>query len=134
MIIRQMQPHDVERVANLVTELGYPATAVDIARRFERIDGCDNQILLVADADGEAVAWIHVAAHAYLEHDASAEILGLVVTDQQRGGGIGTALVGAAESWALRQGCGLLRVRSRVIRERAHAFYERHGFQRIKTQ
>ena len=134
MVIRQMEAHDVECVATLITELGYPATSADIARRFERIDGHDNQLLLVADAGGEAIGWIHVAVHPYLENDASAEILGLVVRDAQRGRGIGAALVDAAESWAIRQGCGLLRVRSRIIRERAHAFYERHGFQRIKTQ
>ena len=134
MIIRQMQAHDVECVATLITELGYPATSADIERRFEGIDGHDDQILLVADAGGEAIGWIHVAVHPYLQNDASAEILGLVVTGAQRGRGLGAALVDAAESWAVRQGCGFLRVRSRVIRERAHAFYERHGFQRIKTQ
>ena len=122
--------HDVECVAVLITELGYPATSADIARRFERIDGHDEQILLVADAGGEAIGPdFDVAVHPYLENDASAEILGLVVTDAQRGRGVGAALVDAAEAWAVRQGCGFLRVRSRVIRERAHAFYERHGFQ-----
>ena len=134
MTIRPMQRHDVECVSQLITELGYPATAADIARRFERIDGRDHQVLLVADAGGEAIGWIHVAMHPYLESDASAEILGLVVTDHERGHGIGAALVGAAESWARGQGCGVLRVRSRVTRERAHAFYERHGFHRVKTQ
>jgi GNAT superfamily N-acetyltransferase len=125
---------DTDRVADLITQLGYPATAQQIARRFERIDGQSNQILLVADEQGQAVALVHVAAYPYLENDASAEILGLVVADGSRSQGIGKALVTAAEAWASSLGCGMLRVRSRIHRERAHAFYERNGFQRIKTQ
>src|SRR4051794_7369679 len=105
MIIRRMQTRDIDRVAMLMTQLGYPATALDVARRFERIDGRENQILLVADADAGAIGWIHVAMHPYLECDASAEILGLVVADDQRGHGIGTALVKAGESWAAGHGC-----------------------------
>ncbi len=125
---------DADRVADLLTQLGYPATTRQIAQRFERLEGERNQTLLVADEGGHAVAWIHVGANPYLECDASAEILGLVVADGYRSMGIGKALVDAAESWASSQGCGLLRVRSRITRERAHAFYERGGFQRVKTQ
>ncbi len=134
MIIRPMQASDVERVADLTTQLGYPATGSDIARRFDRIRGEQNHAVLVADEGGTAIAWIHVTVHPYLENDASAEIMGLVVADGHRGRGIGKALVDAAESWAAAQGCRALRVRSRIVRERAHAFYERSGFHRIKTQ
>ena len=132
--IRPMVATDADCVADLLTQLGYPATTGQIARRFERIERERTQALLVADEGGRAVAWIHVGSHPYLECDASAEILGLVVADGYRSRGIGKALVDAAESWASSQGCGLLRVRSRSTRERAHAFYEREGFQRIKTQ
>jgi GNAT superfamily N-acetyltransferase len=125
---------DADRVADLITQLGYPATGQQIAKRFERIDGQSNQILLVADEEGQAVAWIHVAAHPYLENDASAEILGFVVADGYRSRGIGKALVASAEAWASALGCEVVRVRSRIVRDRAHAFYERNGFQRVKTQ
>ena len=128
-----MNTSDVDRVADLLTQLGYPTTVAEIARRFDRIDREQNA-LLVADDGGIALAWIHVALHPYLESEATAEIVGLVVADGHRSRGIGKALVDAAESWAAAKGCGALRVRSRIARERAHAFYERAGFQRIKTQ
>jgi GNAT superfamily N-acetyltransferase len=134
VVIRPMRADDVDRVANLLTQLGYPATGPEIARRFERIGGERNQALLIADEAGTAIAWMHVAVHPYLESDTTAEIVGLVVADGHRSRGIGKALVDAAESWAAAQGCRMLRVRSRIVRERAHAFYERAGFQRIKTQ
>ena len=134
MRIRRMVATDADRVADLITQLGYPATGGQIAKRFERIDGQSNQILLVADEDGQAVAWIHLAAHPYLENDASAEILGFVVADGYRSRGIGRSLVASAEAWASALGCGMLRVRSRIVRERAHVFYEGNGFRRVKTQ
>lgn len=129
-----MEARDIEQVAALITQLGYPSTPQDIARRFTHIDGRDDQALLVADDGRAVVAWMHVGSHRYLESDESAEILGLVVAEEQRSRGIGAALVGAAEKWAAQHGCQVLRVRSRTTRPRAHAFYERGGFERVKTQ
>jgi ribosomal protein S18 acetylase RimI-like enzyme len=134
MIIRIMEARDVDRVADLLTQLGYPSTPQQIARRFTRVDGRDNQALLVADDGSAVVGWMHVGAHPYLESDDSAEILGLVVAEEQRSRGIGAALVSAAENWAIEHGYQVIRVRSRITRDRAHAFYERGGFERIKTQ
>lgn len=134
MNIRMMETRDVDRVAGLLTELGYPSTPQQIARRFTRIDGRADQALLVADDGRAVVGWMHVGTHPYLESDESAEILGLVVADGQRSRGVGTALVRAAEKWAVEHGCEAIRVRSRITRDRAHAFYERGGFERIKTQ
>ena len=129
-----MERRDVDGVADLVTQLGYPSTPQDIARRFERLDGRDDQALFVADDGSAVVGWMHVGSYPYLESDDSAEILGLVVAEGQRSRGVGGALVGAAETWAAERGCQVIRVRSRITRDRAHAFYERGGFERIKTQ
>jgi GNAT superfamily N-acetyltransferase len=129
-----MTANDVEQVAALTSELGYPSNADQISRRLARIVGQPHQMIYVAEDAGMAVAWLHVAVHAYLESDAFAEILGLVVGERHRGRGIGHALVTTAEEWAGANGCRIIRVRSRVSRERAHAFYERGGFRRVKTQ
>jgi GNAT superfamily N-acetyltransferase len=42
--------------------------------------------------------------------------------------------VAKAEAWARARGCPSLTVRSNVVREHAHPFYESLGFARIKTQ
>jgi GNAT superfamily N-acetyltransferase len=61
-------------------------------------------------------------------------IEGFVVDEQARSGGIGARLLEALEIWARARGCNALRVQSNVIRKRAHAFYERHGYVKLKTQ
>jgi GNAT superfamily N-acetyltransferase len=47
---------------------------------------------------------------------------------------VGKLLVQAAVRWAAERGYAKVRVRSNVVREDAHRFYEREGFQRAKTQ
>jgi PhnO protein len=61
-------------------------------------------------------------------------IRGLVVDETRRSAGIGAALVEAAAEWTARHGFRTLRVRSNVVRERTHGFYERQGFTRAKSQ
>jgi GNAT superfamily N-acetyltransferase len=129
-----MTPNDAEQVAALTSELGYPSNADQISRRFARIDAQPDQAILIAEEAGVAVAWLHVGVHGYLESDAFAEILGLVVGGGHRSHGVGRALLNAAEEWARAHDCASVRVRSRVARERAHAFYEQNGFRRLKTQ
>ena len=91
--------------------------------------------VFVAQVDGEVVGWVDVFARQMLLDDGMAEISGLVVGDGQRGRGIGLRLMEAAESWAASVGCQIMRVRSNVIRERAHRFYtERLGYEVVKQQ
>ena len=129
-----MAPEDSAVVADLCGQLGYPATPDQILERFTRIERHNRAALFVGDDEGRVVGWIHVAIVQVLEADLYAEIGGLVVDDTHRSRGVGAALVNAAEQWARDNGCGAMRVRSRVMRERAHAFYERSGYARIKTQ
>jgi GNAT superfamily N-acetyltransferase len=43
-------------------------------------------------------------------------------------------LLDRAEMWAREKGFSATSLRSNVIRERAHAFYERQGYEHTKTQ
>jgi len=129
-----MTHEDCAAVAALCGQLGYPATTGDIRARFDSITARGAGIVFVAENDGSLVGWIHASVSPVLEADLYAEIAGLVVDESCRSHGVGAALVQAAERWARTAGCGAMRVRSRVMRERAHAFYERNGYARIKTQ
>ena len=133
--IRTARNYDAEAIAALGAQLGYPATRQQIASRLAGIESdLSSRVLVAEDASGRVVGWLHVAARAQLTEDSAAEILGLVVDETARGGGIGAALLAAAEAWARNAGCAHVRVRSRVERERAHRFYQRAGFAKVKTQ
>ncbi len=62
------------------------------------------------------------------------EITSLVVAAEVRSRGIGAELVAAVTQWLQSRGIGRMRVRCNAVRERAHRFYETHGFELTKTQ
>ncbi len=132
MIVRAAESRDIPALASLAGELGYPTATEEMAQRFAGLD--ERDAVLVAEHDGACVGWIQVSIVETLETGRFAEIRGLVVTESQRSAGVGAALVGAAEEWARQRGCPRVRVRSNVIRERTHRFYERLGFRAVKSQ
>ena len=135
--IRKARRSDAERIAQLSGELGYPATAGQIATRLRQLKPASKHAVFVAecsDATVGLVGWVHVSVSHLLESDIRAEVNGLIVAEGQRSAGAGAKLLEAAEEWARRHGCQGMNVRSNVIRERAHGFYERNGYEHYKTQ
>lgn len=128
-----MRADDAPAVAALTTQLGYPVDAVEMLRRAQPIMDRDDHVLLVAiDEADRPIAWLHVLRHATLEGPESALIAGLVVDEDARSVGTGTALLSAGEAWARGHALDTMLVRSRSSRTRAHRFYERMGFVETK--
>lgn len=136
LTIRTPEPADYARLAELAGELGYPSTAEDIARRLARLaDISPQHTVFVAQRAGEPIAgWICMAVQGTIESDAHAEITGFVVGSEFRSQGVGEQLLARAEAWARARGVTSVRLRSNVIRDRAHAFYLREGYENYKTQ
>ena len=137
MKIRRARRGDAERIAQLSGELGYPASAAQVATRLRQLTPVSKHAVFVAESPDAAtgvVGWVHVSVAHLLERDIRAEVNGLVVAEGQRSAGAGAKLLEAAEEWARRRGCRGMNVRSNVIRERAHGFYERNGYEHYKTQ
>jgi len=133
-VIRRARVEDAAAIAALSGELGYPAAAEQMAARLCDVIGREDLAVFVAEEHGTVSGWIHMIECRRLEEDRFAEIGGLVVSETQRGSGIGARLIAAAEQWARERGCGKVFVRSNVIRERAHKFYEREGYVCFKKQ
>jgi GNAT superfamily N-acetyltransferase len=131
--IRPIQRADAAAAAVLCAQLGYPTDVPALLARMEQIAGDSNRAVLVASLDDEVVGWIDLSIEYHLQSEPAAFIGGLVVSERARGQGIGRRLSRAAEDWARARGVARLRVRSNVIRERAHAFYLRDGYARVKT-
>lgn len=133
--IRRAKARDAARLAELAGHLGYPATPAEIAQRLRTIKAASQHAVLVAESpDRKVIGWLHVSVSPLLEVELRAEVNGLVVAEDERSRGTGALLLRAAEQWARRRGCKNMSVRSNVIRDRAHQFYLRHGYEHYKTQ
>ena len=133
--IRRVRRGDVERVAELCAQLGYPATAKEMRMRLRAVMKHRASACLVAESrDAGVIGWIHVSVTPLLEVGQRAEVNGLVVDEKARSRGAGAMLLAAAEEWAGGKRCKSMSVRSNVLRERAHGFYLRQGYEHYKTQ
>jgi len=133
--IRTPRPEDYPRMAELAGQLGYPAAPQEVARRLAGMQSSDEHVVFVAQSpDGEIAGWIGAFLYRCVEADLRAEISGLVVDDRLRSQEVGRRLLQRAEQWAREKGCASATLRSNVVRERAHAFYQRHGYEHTKTQ
>jgi len=120
---------DAAPIAELLTELGYPASAADVRQRLAYWLPEPASRVLVAERDGVVVGSIALHVIPYLERTGRwLRIESLVVSKPDRQAGIGRALLGAAERLARRWGCLQIEVTSLRSRADAHAFYRRLGF------
>jgi GNAT superfamily N-acetyltransferase len=131
--IRSATDADAGRIAELNRQLGYPTSEEELRQRLDPILKSPEEAVFVAVDGSHPIGWIHVAIERGLEASHVAGLRGLVVDEAHRSGGVGRALLRAAESWARAHGCTVVTVRSRVARERAHRFYQREGYARVKT-
>lgn len=133
--IRRAKLPDAARIAELSGQLGYPSTTEQAKRRLRSIKPAGRNAVFVAESPaGRVIGWTHVSLTPLLEMDLRAEVNGLIVANEERSRGAGAALLEAAENWARQLNCQYMSVRSNVIRERAHQFYIRNGYEHYKTQ
>ena len=135
MRVRSATPADASAIARLSGQLGYPVAIQSLTPRLQRLLASEKEAVYVAtDANGEVVGWIHGAEQLLVESGVRCEILGLVVDEVVRRGGVGRQLVEAIERWALARGLGEVSVRSAINRAESHPFYQRLGYERVKSQ
>lgn len=132
--LRPARLADAPELAALAGQLGYPSSTDQMASRLAVLLPDPGQlVLVVADEDDRAIAWLHASVRNQLDSDRCVEVVGLVVDAAQRGAGAGARLLAEAESWTRGLGLSLVVLRSNVTRERAHAFYLRQGYERVKS-
>src|SRR5689334_12791070 len=133
--IRNPTNADSAALASLATQLGYKCSSEKIVKRLASFGRENQSNILVAElSGGKIVGWIGMYVSRSLTSDARVEISGLVVDESCRARKIGSALLKSAEDWARTQGCKTIGLHCNVVRERAHRFYERHGYTAHKQQ
>jgi GNAT superfamily N-acetyltransferase len=131
--VRLLQSSDADAVVALLPDLGYAASADQLVRRLAALREWPDQEAFVAEIDGRVVGLCHVQGVRMLISNGYAEIQALVISAACQGQGIGRRLLEHGCAWAASRGYERVRLRSNVIREGAHAFYEHLGFEKSKA-
>ncbi|MGB6482005.1 MAG: GNAT family N-acetyltransferase [Candidatus Acidiferrales bacterium] len=135
LTIRPALLADAPLLAPLAGQLGYASTPEQVATRLLEILQDAHHIILVAERKGSGIAgYIEVFPFRTIGANPRIEIASLVVDESCRSQGVGRLLMDRAEDWARANGYGEAGLRSNVIRERAHQFYENLGYRVNKTQ
>jgi GNAT superfamily N-acetyltransferase len=134
IVVREILPKDAEAVAALSGQLGYASSASEMKDRIEAMLPLKSDHLVLVACDGDqTVGWIEAEIVHHLQSPAHALITGLVVSEEARSLGIGKRLCVEVERWSLGRDVPIVRVTSRMTRERAHQFYLREGYVQTKT-
>ncbi|XZF14784.1 GNAT family N-acetyltransferase [Chitinophagaceae bacterium MMS25-I14] len=133
VIIRLATIGDASAISELSEQLGYNISETDTRKYMELIRNNNNDVVYVAELNGAVAGWMQVFYTVRIESAPFCEIAGLVVNEQYRGMGIGKTLIEYGRNWAAER-CHCLKVRTNVLREKTHRFYEGAGFTEVKEQ
>ncbi|HET7025920.1 MAG TPA: GNAT family N-acetyltransferase [Gemmatimonadales bacterium] len=129
---RLATPDDAAAITALLTQLGYPAAASEMAARLDRMTALgppDRVVVAVMEEQVVGVMTLHLTPELHRAKPIG-RVTALVVDEQVRGSGIGAAMMAEAERILRADGAGLLEVTSNMRRTDAHRFYERLGYLR----
>ena len=131
VLVRDATPDDAERLAALLTTLGYPAEAATVAARFAWLLDVDPTArVLVAEIDGVVHGFATLHATPTLHRPAIVgRITGIAVAEAARQLGIGQRLVEAAEAHFTKLGAGRIEVTSGPTHAPAYGFYRHLGYE-----
>jgi GNAT superfamily N-acetyltransferase len=133
MTIRDMVDGDAEQARSLMTHLGYDLDREEFRRRYQAVAADDRHLLRVAELNGRLAALLHVYVRPAIDKPPEVVVQALVVDANQRGKGIGEAMMRSAEAWARGRGFSSISLSSHIRRADAHAFYEGLGYRIIAT-
>ena len=92
--------------------------------------GGDAAVLLVAEADGERMGFVHIKVeNDYFSGEPRAYVSDVAVAAEAEGRGAGRALMGAAEAWARARGHRTIALDVFAANARARAVYGRLGYE-----
>ena len=127
-------PEYLDGLASLINQWGMPKayTAEALASDLERVLVRDEYRIYLALSGENVVGYAQTSDKHLLCFDPFVEIEQLLVDENCRSAGVGTALMSRIEHDALERGIAMVKLRSQVHRTRAHLFYERMGYEYFK--
>jgi GNAT superfamily N-acetyltransferase len=138
VIFRRAGANDVAAIVRLIAEDQLGATREDPAEplaasylsAFRAIEADPNQLLAVADRDGDVVGCLQITFIPGLSRRGMwrGQIESVRIAAGERGGGHGRAMIGWAIEQCRHRGCGLVQLTADKSRADAHRFYASLGF------
>jgi GNAT superfamily N-acetyltransferase len=101
-----------------------------MGRRLAGISADPSYVTLVSERDGRVVGMTGV--HLQRTYKADGEVARIMsfVGSEDRGGGVGRALISAVEDWSRGRGAAEIMLTTHERRAGAHEFYRRVGYDR----
>lgn len=128
LTLRTAGPEDAGRIAELLTDEGYPVAPTDIAARVVRF-GAGDTAVIVAEQGGEVLGFIALAAVPRFEHDDRfVRVLAVIVDAGARERGVGHRLMAEAESYGREHGAAFVEITAGHHRPEARQLYESLGY------
>lgn len=131
--IEPMTASHLEDVRVLSIQLGYEVEAKEFKNRFHLLERNQDHAQFVAVDDGRAIGWIHLSLIYALIEDLRTEIKAFVIDEKYRGRRVGRLMIDYTKEWSKSRGAKKIFLRTNIIREDAHRFYEREKFKKMKT-
>ena len=126
--VREANAGDIDALAALMTELGYPVSAATLGLRLRKMP--PSHCTFLAELDGAVAGFVGCSALEIYESDNPVGwIMALSVAKRFWRRGVGRALLARIEQWCAENGISDIRVHSGEHRTDAHAFYKACGFE-----
>lgn len=132
LIIRQANIKDIESMALLLGELGYPTTPGALIKRFHKFTLNSSYGVFVTEINKEIAGFIAWSTSYLFVSDATRyHIEALVVSNKYRFQGVGKKLMACLEEIAKANGPSIIDLTSGVRREKdgSHKFYRSLGYE-----
>lgn len=129
--IRDACEDDIEAIALLMDDLGYPTSVSEMQNKIKNIFLHPDYRTIVALLNNEIVGFSGLMKGFSFERSGKyVRIISFVVKNGVRNKGIGKLLIQASEDWAIGQGADSVVISSgnRDERKAAHMFYQKLGY------
>ena len=135
MTVRHAKAEDETDILSLVQQLGYDNVSLIELRTKMNLYQEDNHLLLVSEDNDHVVGFIALdVLQLFHIHGKTGKITSLCIDENNRGKGIGRALIKEAENFFRKCGCTRIEVTSNQRRKDAHSFYLSLGYKQTSLK
>jgi GNAT superfamily N-acetyltransferase len=120
--------NDRSGILALAHQLGYTASEQTVADLINLVLKQENHQMVVADSHEQLLGYIHLICNHSNKKAAKVDIAAILITDNHRGKGIGSAFLKEAEKWSKDKDIKTVSIRRNLIRDEALSFFKHHGF------